>query len=179
MSLTCWVCDSPDLKKIKSSNYKSNFEVNDFLITDSSYGQTAPIFRCEECGFLQCSDLKDAISFYEELEDHEYLEGEIPRKLQATKLLALLSPFKPKEKLLDIGAGSGFLISEALKMGYQAEGVEPSGWLSSQGQKAGLKIHHGTLPHKDIQSGFDIITLIDVIEHVSTPSFSFKRGLAM
>ena len=81
MSLNCWVCNSPHLKQIRNSNYKSNFEVKDFLITDSSYGETASIFRCGECGFLQCPDLENAICYYEELEDHEYIEGEIPRSL--------------------------------------------------------------------------------------------------
>jgi SAM-dependent methyltransferase len=176
MGLTCWICDSPNLEQIRNNNYKSNFEVKDFLITDSSYGQTASIFRCLQCGFLQCPDLENAISYYEELEDHEYLEGEIPRRLQAAKLLTLLSPFKSTGRLLDIGAGSGFLVSEALQLGYQAEGVEPSDWLSAQGQKASLNIHHGTLPHKDIQNGFDIVTLIDVIEHVSNPLTLLKEA---
>jgi SAM-dependent methyltransferase len=78
-------------------------------------------------------------------------------------------PYKKGNCLLDIGAASGILLETATKMGFQAEGVEPSHHLAKRAQDAGLNVHLGIFPHPDITGPYDVITLVDVIEHVPTP----------
>jgi len=101
--------------------------------------------------------------------DPNYEQTREERALQSRKLLEKLSPIMPTGRLLDVGASSGILIEEALKMGYQAEGIEPSDWLVDQAKRRNLPVHHGILPHPSVNGPFDIATLVDVLEHVSDP----------
>lgn len=165
----CWICDSPKMELVKSSNFKDDLTSEDFAITDSHYGTTGEIYKCQNCGFLQCSDLTNVLQFYEQLEDYSYEEGRAERALQAQKLLKIVQKYQPHGQLLDIGAGSGILVEQALKIGYQAEGVEPSKWLQKQAQQYELPVYLGTFPHSELKDSYDIVTVVDVIEHVSNP----------
>ena len=113
--------------------------------------------------------MKDVLRFYEGLEDSAYEAGREERGLQAHKLLEIARKLQPGGWLLDIGAGSGMLVEQALQMGYRAQGIEPSAWLYKVAKQRGLPVHLGTFPHPAATSPFDVITLIDVIEHVSNP----------
>ena len=84
-------------------------------------------------------------------------------------MLEVLSKHAKGKKLLDIGAGSGILVEQALEKGFSATGVEPSRWLWQKAQERNLSVFLGTFPHPKINELFDVITLIDVIEHVPDP----------
>jgi SAM-dependent methyltransferase len=144
-------------------------ESNSFSITDSHYGTTGAIYRCSNCGFLQCSDLPEVVQFYEDLEDADYEAGRQERGLQARRILELARTLQPEGRLLDVGAGSGMLVEQAIQLGYHAEGIEPSAWLHKVARERNLPVHLGTFPHSAVPGKFDLITLIDVIEHVSNP----------
>jgi len=168
-SINCWVCGSNRLKIVKQSNIEDELNSSSFAITNSNYGSTAAIYKCLECGFLQCPDLTDVLRFYEDLKDEEYETTREERRLQERQLLHIIRKFKPCGALLDIGAGSGILVDEAEKAGYKAEGLEPSRWLCDAAKRRGLPVHLGTFPYPDISEKFDIITLVDVLEHTSNP----------
>lgn len=61
------------------------------------------------------------------------------------------------------------MVKEAIAAGYDAEGIEPSRWLAEQARARGANVKTGVLPHADVQGPFDLIALIDVIEHVKNP----------
>lgn len=165
----CWICGSERLQLAKPSNIPQALTSSSFLITDSHYGVTAAIYRCAGCGFLQCPDLQEVLPFYENLVDSGYEAGRQERGLQARKILEVAQKLKPNGRLLDIGAGSGILVEQAIKMGYRAEGIEPSGWLHKIALERNLPVHLGTFPHPATTGPFDVITLIDVLEHVPNP----------
>jgi len=165
----CRLCGLEKLQLVKPSNIEGRLESNSFSITDSHYGMTGAIYRCRSCEFLQCSDLPEVVQFYENLEDAGYEAGRQERSLQARKILEVVQKVQLEGRLLDVGAGSGMLIEQAIQMGYQAEGVEPSAWLHRVARERSLPVHLGTFPHSAARGEFDIITLIDVIEHVSDP----------
>ena len=168
--MTCWVCgeDSTLLKKGVDIN---NVGSDDFNITDKNYGQHLSIFLCNKCGFKFCRKASNITKFYEEMEDEDYIEGENPRALQAKKLINQALKLKPgpKRKLLDIGAGAGILVKEASKVGFLSEGVEPSQQLTDSARKNDIKIHQGIIDDCKFDYKFDVITCIDVIEHVLDP----------
>lgn len=168
-TLRCWVCESEKIKLVKRSNIRGKLNSEAFAITDSHYGTTGAIYRCQNCGFLQCSDLENVLSFYEELQDTSYEDSRAERSLQAKKLLKIVQKYKATGRLLDIGAGSGILVEQAIKKGYLAEGIEPSKWLQDKAQEYGLPVHLGTFPNPSLTGHYDVVTLIDVIEHVSNP----------
>ena len=167
---SCWVCASPNLQVVKAANITENLTSEAFAITDSHYGQTGEIQRCQNCGFLQCSSLDNVLSFYEQLEDVGYEETRAERMLQAQKLVEILHEYRSNGTLLDIGAGSGILVEAALKMGYDAEGLEPSTWLQQQAQNYQLPVYAGSFPDATPRPTYDLVTLIDVIEHVPNPA---------
>lgn len=166
---SCWVCNSQDLELIRKSGLTGEVSSENFAITNYEYGVTGELRKCNQCGFIQCTDLEELVSFYEDLEDPEYEKGRNERLLQEKRVLLSLQKMKPDGTLLDVGAGSGIMVEAAIGMGYKAEGIEPSRWLQETARKHGLPIHLGTYPHKDTPGPYDIITLIDVLEHVSNP----------
>lgn len=133
----CWVCNSNDMTLVKPSNIKKTLNSSAFAITDSNYGITGQLHQCGQCGFIQCSDLYDVATYYRDLEDEQYELGRKERKIQARHLLELLLPFRPNGRLLDIGAGTGILLEQAVLMGFDAEGVEPSSWLQKKHRNMG------------------------------------------
>jgi 2-polyprenyl-3-methyl-5-hydroxy-6-metoxy-1,4-benzoquinol methylase len=119
--------------------------------------------------------INDTRLYYEKLEDDLYEKGRDARAVQMQKILNLAAKYRPGGSLLDIGAASGILVEQALKMGFRAQGIEPSRRFTEEAKKRNLKVHFGTLPHPDITGHFDIITLIDVLEHIPDPLEILKR----
>jgi len=168
----CWICGAQQLVLRKSSNV-ATMRPEDFAISDAHYGRTAAVYECQNCRFLQCADMTAVVSYYEELEDPAYIESRPERLLQSRHLLRDVARLTGRSlrglSLLDVGAGSGPLVEEAQALGMRAEGVEPSRSLCAHATARGLPVHHGVLPHPDVQGRFDVVTLIDVIEHTTDP----------
>ena len=164
----CRICES-DTELKWPSNLEHSINSDSFAITDAHYGQTSAIYQCTQCGFRQCNELEEVLSFYEALEDKEYENGRKERYLQAKALLRELNNHRAKGNLLDVGAGSGILVEAAIEDGYDATGIEPSAWLQEQAEERHLPVKKGVLSDIPTTDKFDVITLIDVIEHVVDP----------
>ncbi len=167
---TCWVCGSSSFSMIKPSDDTEKLNSNNFAITNFDYGKTGELQKCNSCGFIQCTDLQEVVNFYVDLEDSEYENTRRERKIQEERLVRFFSKYKNKGKLLDIGAGSGIMIEAAQEKGYECLGIEPSKWLQKRAEELKLPVIQGTFPHPDAKGPFDIITLVDVIEHVIDPA---------
>lgn len=165
----CWVCDCPALVLVKRGNIPRALSSESFAITSHAYGVTHDVYRCADCGFFQCANLTDVLQYYEGLTDTAYEKSREPRSLQERKLLEIVQRYRLAGRLLDIGAGSGILVEQALRMGFAAEGVEPSRWLHEQAKRRGLPVHLGIFPSSDVSPPYDVITLVDVLEHVPNP----------
>lgn len=83
-----------------------------------------------------------------------------------------------KGQLLDVGAATGFLVLEANKKGYQAEGVEISKWAADYGKKKlKVKIFHGDIFKSNFKKeSFDVVTILDVLEHLEDPIKELKEA---
>lgn len=170
---TCCVCGETRSQAWKRRNLDRPLVPDDFLITDSRYGVTLSLVRCEGCGFVFAvdSELDRLTSLYEALEDRSYEEGEEFRGLQMRWLLRHCQRMRPAaQTLLDVGSAAGLLLREARDLGLAAEGVEPSQSLARAAKDSGVVVHLGTLPHPALgERRFDVVTAIDVIEHVADP----------
>jgi len=166
----CWICGSPELQLIRPSPLAEALNNDVFKITDAHYGVTAAIYRCASCGYRECPDIGDVLPFYEGMEDPDYEKTRAPRAVQAQKLLDILAKHgTDRGRLLDVGAGCGILVEEALRLGYAATGVEPSVWLQKLAEKQKLPVVRGSIRDANIAGQFDAVTVIDVIEHVNDP----------
>lgn len=146
----------------------------DLQITDHRYGVTLSLRKCARCGFIFADDteLAELTALYEQLDDPEYETTQDTRLLQMQWLLAKTRRLRPQARtLLDIGAGAGLLVAEARRGGLDAIGVEPSRSLVEAAPKVnGVEILQGIFPHPALAGRkFDLITVVDVIEHVAKP----------
>lgn len=167
---TCWLCGAGGLRRIRDATLPGIPTSRNFEISDSEYGTTAAIDQCVRCGFCQCSEMVDVLSFYEDLEDPAY---EMTRDQRARQKQALLNklprPVGGRNRLLDVGAGTGILVEQAIARGFDAVGIEPSRQFCHRAALRNLPVVRGILPHPLITGLFDVITLVDVIEHVPDP----------
>lgn len=85
--------------------------------------------------------------------------------------LKKIKKFKYRGDLLDIGSNMGFFLNKARSFGYEVIGVEPSPSLCQIARKEfKLNVINDFFRKEDFQEKkFDIITMIDVFEHVADP----------
>lgn len=175
----CWVCGEDKCSIMRESKLPDAVTPEDFKITDANYGRTFRLYRCGDCGFLFCPEVSDLTHFYADMEDTGYEETRHERGLQAQALIRKIRTFRDSGKLLDIGAGSGVLVEQAIAAGFHATGVEPSDYLYNEGARRGIPLLRGVLPLPEITDRFDVITLIDVIEHVSDPQGLLENAVEL
>jgi len=73
-------------------------------------------------------------------------------------------------RLLDVGSGCGFFLIDAQKRGWKVNGIEPSiQSVKVARRQYGLDIYNGTLQEYDEKGKFDVITLINVLDHSVEP----------
>lgn len=74
-------------------------------------------------------------------------------------------------RLLDVGAGSGWLVEHMNRLGWQAEGLDFDAHSVKSARDRGLVFHQGGLPQQNFPEGsFDALTMSHCIEHVHEPA---------
>jgi 2-polyprenyl-3-methyl-5-hydroxy-6-metoxy-1,4-benzoquinol methylase len=183
--MSCRVCGSDEVKFWSRRTIDRKLVPDDLRITDSRYGVTLGLWRCIHCDFIQADgdEIAELFNLYSQLDDPAYESGRETRRLQMRWLLQrALSTNPSAATLLDIGAGTGLMIIEAKNQKLRAIGVEPSHSLVAAGHAHyGLsegELVQGTIPHASLGNRrFDLVCLIDVIEHVADP-VTFLRDAA-
>ena len=72
-------------------------------------------------------------------------------------------------RLLDIGAAQGALLEEAARLGFDAEGVDHCEDNVRRACAKGLNMRCTAAEDLSYQDAFDVVTLMDIIEHVPNP----------
>lgn len=171
----CAICKNDNAYKI---GIRGNREYNGADISVEPHIVT-DVVRCKVCDFIYTNP---EIRGLEHLERAHYNNPESYMKemeeglskMFATRINLLKKLAKPSQKrLLDIGAGKGEFVKEAITKGFNAIGVEPSPKFCKYGNdKLGVTLHQGFLNEIDILKSetYDIITLNHVLEHVEEPN---------
>jgi 2-polyprenyl-3-methyl-5-hydroxy-6-metoxy-1,4-benzoquinol methylase len=146
----------------------------DFKITDSHYGSRWTFFSCRKCSFVFANPApaQGAITqFYAALADEEYSQEDEGRGRNFSTILKRLRPYaSPGSSLLDVGAASGIFLNLAWNAGYRVTGIEPSAALVADAEKLfGLQLFCGTVEQFTASEKFGVVTLLDVLEHVTDP----------
>lgn len=79
------------------------------------------------------------------------------------------SRHEARNKLLDIGSANAAVLREFRKQGYSVEVVEPSPNAEVLEGLLDIKVWRNTFENCEFDSTYDVISAIDVIEHVSSP----------
>lgn len=155
-----------------------------FLKLDKSLDNLSDfkILECSNCKLL-FSNILDYPQTIDSIYEEEYFEKydssfkdnlKIDTFKEALKIIEDMHP--SKGKLLDFGCAEGNFLVLAKKKGWEAYGVEQSKFASKLAKKRGLKVYNKPINEIKFQdNSFDVITLWDVIEHLSDLEGIFKE----
>ncbi len=140
------------------------------------------IVRCTRCKVIYKDPFPKPLMLqqgYEESIDEQYLALLPERRATFRHVLATIERHigkkqkikNKKRRILDIGCAEGTLLSLARERGWDVAGVEPNKHLVKWAKKnQNLEIMQGSVYNKRLKrNSFDVITLLDVIEHVHNP----------
>ena len=82
-------------------------------------------------------------------------------------------------KALDVGCAGGAFVEAARRYGYDATGLEPSRQLAASARARGLNVIQGTLDSFHPSEKYDVVSLWDVLEHVTDPIATLKACRAL
>lgn len=94
------------------------------------------------------------------------------RRLLATDLARLVPP---PATLLDVGCGNGAFMEAAKEAGYTVRGIDISTSSAAICARRGLDAIAGSFLTHEFGQRFDLITMWDVLEHLSRPSDFLRR----
>lgn len=186
-TIVCPLCGEARFRILAKARFPSEL-TQDFLTQTyrSSSDQTLyeQIVRCAGCGLVYLnprlrSDL--IIGAYAAGEDQAFVEQDTMRaRTFSSALHDLARRFgftpSPATKVLDIGCAGGAFVRAATDFGVSASGIEPSRWLAEHAHSQGLDVRPGTLAeHSFPEASFDMVTLWDVIEHLTDPGSELER----
>ncbi len=81
-----------------------------------------------------------------------------------------------EKRFLDAGCSAGYAVKVFQRCGWEALGVDLDADAVEFGRARGIDVRRGTVDTLDLSSPrFDLITLIDVIEHVANPAALVKQ----
>lgn len=178
----CPICGSKTFSVLMKSTYHENLTKNDLkeiYSSSSDHMLMDQLVKCDSCNLVYInpqvrSDI--VMSSYTEAVDETFIKQN-PLRITTFQrnLLSLcrrlnIQPTKEKS-VLDIGCAGGAFPVAANNAGFSVVGIEPSRWLSEQARnRYGLDIRTGPLEAQDFgMRKFDLITLWDVIEHLTAP----------
>lgn len=88
----------------------------------------------------------------------------------AAPIVSFFSHYVHRGKVLDVGAGGGFLIEESIRRGFTAEGIEPSRKAVTYCLRRKLRVKQGYFRDGIYKAGsFDVVVMSHVLEHVDEP----------
>lgn len=175
----CDLCGSADLEERFAATAGGPRPVSRgqaFRCTHGGYGVHGRIVRCRGCGLMWVSPRPapaEIATRYVEVEDPLYEAEREGRALTFERRLRslerLVGPADGR-RLLDVGAYTGVFVEAARARGWDAVGLEPSRWATATARDRGLPVTQGFLEEGPYPAGsFDLVTLWDVIEHVTAP----------
>jgi SAM-dependent methyltransferase len=148
------------------------------------------VVECEGCGLVfadpQPSD-EELASIYDEhyYEQFGFASGphasnvglSLMKRATYARMLDAARPHvdSATHRLLDVGCGVGFSLLAAADAGFDALGLDPLA-PADPAHYEGRRIVRGTLETFQDPQGFDVVSMIDVIEHVRDPIATMARA---
>jgi len=139
------------------------------------------IVRCRHCGLVYTNPRlidHNAAYLYASSEDETVIESHaqakrpiLDRALQEILHWQKHLGISRLETLLDIGCGHGHFLNDARERGFSVLGIEPADVPARYAQEVfQLPVMQGEVSHIELEpESLDVITMWDVIEHVSDP----------
>src|SRR5262249_2394710 len=98
-------------------------------------------------------------------------------KAHGRRYARLVSRYVRPGIVLDIGAAAGFVLKGFTECGWSGVGLEPNAEMAGYGRKElALDIREGTLEDADLSGRFDLITMLQVVAHLTDLHKSFYKA---
>ncbi len=158
-------------------NFKFNSEYNYYDL---------PIYKCNTCNLETIYpkdkyDLKTMYeaSYYQGNQAYSYIDERKNEKHESyvwDARIKNIMKFKKEGKFLDIGSSFGGFLSRARSFGFESYGVEISNYSAKYANDRGIPTFKGSILDANFpEKSFDVITLIEVIEHLDKPDLVFEK----
>jgi 2-polyprenyl-3-methyl-5-hydroxy-6-metoxy-1,4-benzoquinol methylase len=165
----CPVCES--------SSLSTSFTARDHFLTQEYF----LIAKCKSCGFLFTNPRPEPSELSRYYQSDEYLSHSATKKnflgsiysllrnVAIRRKYKLITKFKTKGKILDIGCGSGEFLNYFKHRDWETLGIEPAEKPREFAtNKYGLSVFQEDQLNFFEHQSFDVITMWHVLEHIST-----------
>jgi 2-polyprenyl-3-methyl-5-hydroxy-6-metoxy-1,4-benzoquinol methylase len=181
--VTCNLCGCGESRVLYDRPYRIDTlsEAGTFAATTDEFQSYGTIVECSGCGLVFTNPRPtkdDLLKGYAEYVDELYNQEGSSRSINAHLSLATIKRYKTGGKLLEVGTSSGYFLNAA-RVDFSVEGLEPSHWAAKHArERYRLDVYAESLESTTrFQAGtFDVVAMIDVIEHVTDPLGFLKRG---
>ncbi len=93
------------------------------------------------------------------------------RHSQHIQIIKEIKKIKKEGTWLDIGCSFGWFLKKIKNAGFKAQGIEPSKKVYLETKKIkDIKVYNDFFPSNKIKNKFDVISLMDVFEHIEDPT---------
>ncbi|MEX3618287.1 class I SAM-dependent methyltransferase [Paenibacillus glucanolyticus] len=143
--------------------------------SDQLHLRDLEIYHCGSCGHTQIP-IHITEEYYQDYSMGSFWGASFKRiREQQLERLAMLAP--SRGRFLDIGCGVGHYLALAKNHFEELCGIEPSTTSAMRARQQGFSVindyFHGDLT---FQSGFDAISIIEVLEHLEQPAVLFAQA---
>jgi 2-polyprenyl-3-methyl-5-hydroxy-6-metoxy-1,4-benzoquinol methylase len=140
------------------------------------------MLECSGCGSISARIRPNQVvpvDIYEAYYREASFEIPEPAVASLDRVVASFEPFRCTGRLIDIGYGEGGLLNAAERHGWSCYGTEVDLRVLEFGRRRGWVV--GSPEHNELfpEEGFDVVTMIEVLEHVSEPEEFLKTALRL
>jgi SAM-dependent methyltransferase len=183
----CPICDGAEFDVLRCARYPQGLtqsELTKIYCSSSDSTLMDQVARCKGCDLVYLNPRVNAatiIASYSDAMDPRFADQNEHRistfKRVFQKWTKRFGLSERKLDVLDLGCAGGAFPKAASLLGHRPIGIEPSKFLSNWARQTyGLDIRTGILAdHQIPQKSLDVVTLWDVIEHLSNPGAELDR----
>jgi 2-polyprenyl-3-methyl-5-hydroxy-6-metoxy-1,4-benzoquinol methylase len=146
-----------------------------------------PLLKCGSCKtiFAEIStEGEKSAGEMQELYDHYYdgAKYELPKaaEISLSKMVDSFAGYRQTGNFVDIGFGEGGMLSVAERKGWNCFGTELSPHSLKYGESRSWIVSKDAFEDARFpKEGFDVVTMVELIEHVPNPDFFFQTAFRL
>jgi 2-polyprenyl-3-methyl-5-hydroxy-6-metoxy-1,4-benzoquinol methylase len=180
-AVACNLCRRDDSRVLYEQPFRAEVvgDLADFMASTDRYDTYGRIVRCNHCRLVYTNPRLRAEAIaagYREAVDGDYVRQDSSRSINAHISLHTLKRYAHAGRLLDVGCATGYFLNAA-RIDFEALGLEPSEWAARHArERLRLEVVTGGLAEAPWPAEhFDVVTLNDVIEHLTDPRDALVR----